>query len=616
MFDIAQELNNLPALPGVYLMKDAEGNIIYVGKAVSLKNRVKQYFQKSSNHSPKVAAMVSKISSFEYIVTDTEVEALILECNLIKLHKPRYNILLKDDKGYPYIKITMQEAYPRVMMARRKEDDGAKYFGPYISNYSVHNTIETLKKIFPLKTCNRDLPREIGKKRPCLNYHLGRCLAPCQGGVSTEEYMKNINDIIKLLTGRSDEIIKRLEGEMQEAAEALEFEKAARLRDRIRYIETISQRQKVDLSTEEDLDIIALASNESDACVQVFFIREGKILGRNHFILEEAGGDSRDEILTSFIQQFYEDAEYCPPTILIPERIQDTDLLEKWLSDRKGSRVSIKVPMRGEKLSLLKMAESNAQIQLNNFVLNLKGLSGKNIKALDKLCRLLDLDEIPVRIEAYDVSNTGSTENTASMVVFSNGEFERQSYRRFKIKQAWQGDLPSMKEVLLRRFSHEELPLPDLLLVDGGLGHVNMALEAIKESGRQELEGILVLGMVKDDKHKTRGLITPEGREIPLKHDLDVLRLISSIQNEAHRFALDYNKKLRNKRYSFSALDEIPGIGKARKMALLRAFGSVAEIKKAGREDLMKVKGITGKVADNIIEYFKNKEDKENQSET
>lgn len=607
MFDIKQELSNLPMLPGVYLMKDSEGNIIYVGKAVALKNRVKQYFQKSSNHTPKVAAMVSKIKSYEYIVTDTEMEALILECNLIKLHKPRYNILLKDDKSYPYIKITMKEAYPRVMLARKKEDDGSKYFGPYTSNYSVHNTIETLRKIFPLKTCNRDLPRDIGKKRPCLNYHLGRCLAPCAGGVAVEDYMKNINDIIKLLSGRSDEIIKKLEKEMHDAAEELNFEKAAEIRDRIKYIESISQRQKVDVSSTEDFDIVALAANETDACVQVFFIREGKILGRNHFILEGAGADSRDEIISSFIKQFYEDADFYPSTILIPEDIQDADVVEEWLSSKKGSKVNIRVPMRGEKLSILKMAEANANIQLHNFSVKLKGINGKNLNTLEKLCELLELDEIPVRIEAYDVSNTGMTENTASMVVFSNGVLDKKSYRRFKIKQVQQGDVPSMKEVLLRRFKHDELPVPDMILVDGGTGHVNMALTAIKESGRQDLQEVIVLGMVKDDKHRTRGLITPDNKEIPLKHDLDVLRFVTLIQDEAHRFALDYNKKLRNKRYSFSALDEIPGIGKVRKMTLLRAFGSVANIKKASKEELIKVKGITERVADNIIEYFKTK---------
>jgi excinuclease ABC subunit C len=609
MFDIQEELRNLPVQPGVYIMKDAAGIIIYVGKAVVLKNRVKQYFQNSSNHTPKVLAMVSKIASFEYIVTDTEVEALILECNLIKHHKPRYNILLKDDKAYPYIKITMNETYPRIMMARRIENDGAKYFGPYISNYSVHNTIETLTKVFPIKTCSRDLPRDIGKQRPCMYYHLGRCLAPCQGGVNAEEYRELMNDICALLGGKSSDIITKLEKQMESSAENLNFEKAAEIRDRIQYINSLIGKQKADIASIEDIDIIALAKNDVDTCVQVFFIRGGKILGRDHFILEGTGTDPDDEIISSFIKQFYEDVAFYPPNILIQIELSDQEVIEKWLSAKKDGRVHIRVPQRGEKHALLKMVEANAKISLGNFSIKFKGLNEKDIKVLEKFTTLAGLVELPTRIEAYDVSNTGRQENVASMIVFENGKPAKKEYRRYKIKmEEWQGDVPSMKEVLLRRFKHEDMTNPNLILVDGGIGHVNMAMEAILESGRKDLQEVKVLGMVKDDKHRTRGLIDENHKEIELKHDLDIYRFVTSIQDEAHRFAIEYNRKLRDKRYSASVLDEIPGVGKSRKKELIKGFGSLAKIRKATKEELVKIKGITEKNADNILEYFSNGE--------
>lgn len=606
MFDIQQELKNLPTSPGVYIMKDADNKIIYVGKAIILRNRVKQYFQKSSNHTPKVLAMIAKIASFEYIVTDSEMEALILECNLIKYHRPHYNILLKDDKAYPYIKITMNEMYPRIMLARRIEkNDGAKYFGPYTSNYAVQNTINTIKKIFPVKTCAKDLPKDQGKTRPCLNFHLGRCLAPCQGNVDVEEYNDIIKDIISLLSGRSNEIIKKLEDEMKAEAKQLNFEKAAMLRDRIESISLITEKQKVDLSSNEDLDVIAIAKNDIDACVQIFFIREGKILGRNYFILEGSGREADSEIVSSFLKQFYASATSYPPSILVPAMAEDSDVIESWLTELRGANVNIKVPQRGDKHDLIKMVGENAKLSLVNFAIRYKGISEKNLKVLERLCSLTGIEEVPKRIEAYDVSNTGMLDNVASMVVFENGKPNKSEYKRFKIKaEGWPGDVPSMKEVLSRRFKHFDFETPDLILVDGGIGHVNAVLEEISKAERDDLSKVNVLGMVKDDKHRTRGLVNSDNVEYPLKYDLDVLRFVTSVQDEAHRFALEYNKKLRDKRYKASELDDIKGIGPKKKKELLKYFGSVAKIKKANKEELLSVNGITEKLADNIMGYF------------
>lgn len=605
MFDFKQEIANLPLLPGVYIMRDENGEIIYVGKAVKLKNRVRSYFQQNAGHTPKVKAMVAKIASFEYIVTDSEFEALILECNLIKENKPQYNILLKDDKGYPYIKITMNEEYPRMTLARKVEKDGAKYFGPFYSAWVVNETMDALEKVFPLKSCSKQLPRDVGKTRPCLNYYIGRCVAPCQGGVNKEEYRNMMKSVCSFLNGHVEEVAEELKKKMDACADRLEFEKAAEYRDKIEIVNRLTNKQKVAGVKNENIDIIGIAQNEIDCCIQMFFIRGGKAIGRDFFILEGMGADKSEGIISGFIKQFYGEANYFPPMILIPEEIEDRELLEKWISEKRMGKVQIKVPEKGDKKNLVKMSSANAAIQLRNFSVRCKGITETELKVLEKLKEMTSLEKIPARIEAYDISNTGTSENVASMVVFENGKANKKEYKRFKIKETFnKGDVESMREVLNRRLSHNEIPLPDIIMADGGLLHANMVEEALRESGREGAGNVKVFGMVKDDKHRTRGLIY-EGRELDLKKDLEVFRFITSIQDEAHRFALEYNKKLRDKRYTASQLDEIDGVGKAKKIALLKSLGSLANIKKATKDELMSVKGISERIADNIINYFK-----------
>ncbi len=617
-FDIQQELKKLPAKPGVYIMKDENQNIIYVGKAVVLKNRVKQYFQASSNLSPKTQAMVGRIREFEYIITDSELEALILECNLIKKHKPRFNILLKDDKNYPYIKVTMNEEYPRVFMTRRMEKDGARYFGPYSSVNAVKETISLLKKIFPIKSCNRVFPRDIGKARPCLNYYIFQCLGPCQGDVNKEEYRNLMKDICNFLTGKQEEVVKRLEKQMAAASENLDFEKAANYRDKLNSLKHIAEEQKV-LSTEmEDQDVVAFARNNTDCCMQVFFIRGGKLIGREHFMLEGSGDTEGRELMTSFIKQFYNSAAFVPGEILLQEDIDEAEIIERWLSDKKTSRVHIRVPRRGEKHHLVDMVAQNAMNALNQFKEKIKNEKNTSSEGLEAFTAFLQLEKAPRRIEAYDISNTGSSEMVASMVVFENGVPTNREYRRFRIKSVdRQNDYASMQETVFRRFKHAEREsnellkagadaisgkftvLPDLILVDGGLGHVNAITGVLKEMNVQ----IPVYGMVKDDNHRTRGLVSTE-KEYNLSDNLTVLRFVTAIQDEAHRFAIHYNRKLREKRYTGSVLDEIEGIGPKRRKLLIKHFGSAGKIKSAGLDDLQAIEGISEAVAKKIFSYF------------
>lgn len=619
MFDIQEELRKMPDKPGVYLMKDKKGKVIYVGKAVVLKNRVRQYFQSLSGQSPKVRAMVPLIKEFEYIVTDSELEALILECNLIKKYKPKFNVLLRDDKSYPYIKVTMNEDYPRVIMTRRVQKDGGKYFGPYTNVAAVKETLRLLKKLFPMKTCNKVLPRDIGKDRPCLNYYIHQCLGPCQGNVDKEEYRAVMKDICSFLSGKQDEIIKRLEEQMKAAAENMEFEKAARIRDKLSSLRHIAEKQKVLTTSDVDQDVIAFAKDDTDACVQVFFVRGGKLIGREHFIFEGMGDVEDGELIASFMKQFYNTAEFVPNEILIQSEIDEADLLQEWLSEKRGGKVYIKVPKKGDKHHLIEMVSQNARVALEQFRERVKIEAETAGESLKKLSEILKLEKIPGRIEAYDISNTGTSEMVASMVVFENGIPNSKEYRRFRIKsQEGQNDYASMQEVIYRRFkraerekssqdassSHEEekgfSKLPDLIFVDGGLGHVNAAKEVLDDLG---INNIPVFGMVKDNKHRTRGIVTQNG-EIGLSEDISVLRLVTSIQNEAHRFAVEYNKKLRRERYKSSELDNIEGVGEKRKKALLRHFGSISRIKTAGVDELAAVKGISRNVAQKIYDYF------------
>ena len=619
MFDIQEELRKMPDKPGVYLMKDKKGKIIYVGKAVVLKNRVRQYFQSLSGQSSKVRAMVPLIEEFEYIVTDSELEALILECNLIKKYRPKFNVLLKDDKTYPYIKVTMNEEYPRVIMTRRVQKDGGRYFGPYTNVAAVKETIKILKKLFPMKTCKKVLPRDIGKERPCLNYYIYQCLGPCQGNVDKEEYRTVMKDICSFLSGRQDRIIKRLEEQMKTASENMEFEKAARIRDKINSIKHISEKQKVLSTSDVDQDAVAFAKDETDACIQVFFIRGGKLIGREHFIFEGMSDVEDGELIASFMKQFYSNAEFVTHEILIKSEIDEIDLLQEWLSEKRGGKVYIKVPKKGDKHYLIEMVAQNAQVALEQFKRRIKVEEETTGESLKELSEILGLDEVPRRIEAYDISNTGSSEMVASMVVFEDGMPNNREYRKFRIKsQEGQNDYGSMQEVIYRRFRRAEMEkslqaanniydvekgfskLPDVIFVDGGLGHLNAANEVLKELG---IHDIPVFGMVKDNKHRTRGLVTPKG-EIELSENISVLRLVTYIQNEAHRFAVEYNKKLRKDRYKSSELDNIEGVGEKRRKALLKHFGSISRIKTAEVEELAVVEGISKSTAQKIYDYF------------
>ena len=608
-FNIEEELKKLPAKPGVYLMHDEKDQIIYVGKAISLKNRVRQYFQASRNKGAKIDQMVTHIRRFEYIVTDSELEALVLECNLIKEHRPKYNTMLMDDKGYPFIKVTINEAYPRIMLARTMQKDKAKYFGPFTSAAAVKDTIDLIRKLYQIRSCNRNLPKDIGKERPCLNYHIKQCKAPCQAYVSEAEYRKSINEAIKFLNGHYDGILKDLEIKMLEASENMEFEKAIEYRELINSVKQISQKQKITDSSGEDRDILAVAKDAEDAVVQVFFIRGGRLIGRDHFFLRNAQESSKGELLESFIKQFYAGTPFIPSEIMIQEELAERELLEAWLSKKKEHRVHIKVPKKGEKEKLVELARTNAAMVLNTDKERLKREEGRTIGAVKEIEKLLGLENI-VRLEAFDISNISGFAAVGSMVVYEKGKPKKTDYRKFKIKSV-QGpdDYASMKEVLTRRFQHglEETDsetgsfhvFPDLILMDGGRGQVNIALEVL-----QELKlNIPVCGMVKDDNHRTRGLYH-NNVEVPIDTQSEGFKLITRIQDEAHRFAIEFHRSLRSKGQVHSILDEIPGIGPTRRKALMKHFDSIEQIKSATIEELKVLPSMNEKSAKEVYSFF------------
>ena len=611
MFNIEEELKKLPAKPGVYLMHDEKDQIIYVGKAISLKNRVRQYFQTSRNKGVKIEQMVTHIKRFEYIVTDSELEALVLECNLIKEHRPKYNTMLMDDKGYPFIKVTTNEAYPRIMLAREIKKDKAKYFGPYTSATAVKDTIDLIRKLYQIRSCNRNLPKDIGKERPCLNYHIKQCKAPCQEYISEEEYGKSIDEAIRFLNGHYDSILKDLEQKMQDASENMEFEKAIEYRELLNSVKQIAQKQKITDSSGEDRDILAVAKDSEDAVVQVFFIRGGRLIGRDHFFLRNASEDSKSKILESFIKQFYAGTPFIPSELMLQEEIEEREILEQWLSKKKEQKVRIKVPKKGEKEKLVELARTNAALVLNTDKERLKREEGRTIGAVKEIEKLLGLSGI-VRMEAYDISNTSGFASVGSMIVYEKGKPKRNDYRKFKIKSV-QGpdDYASMEEVLTRRFRHglEELEngedmgsftvFPDLILMDGGRGQVNVALEVLEKLNLQ----IPVCGMVKDDSHRTRGLYY-NNMEIPIDRHSEGFKLITRIQDEAHRFAIEFHRKLRSQGQVHSILDEIEGIGPARRKALMKHYASIDEIKNASVEELKILPSMNEKSAKEVYRFF------------
>lgn len=610
-FDIQEELKKLPARPGVYIMHDEKDHIIYVGKAISLKNRVRQYFQASRNKGIKIEQMVTHIRRFEYIVTDSELEALVLECNLIKEHHPKYNTMLMDDKTYPFIKVTTGEAFPRVVLSRKMLKDKAKYFGPYTSSQAVRDTIDLIHKLYHLRSCNRSLPRDIGKERPCLNYHIKQCNAPCQGYISQEEYGKSVNEVLRFLNGHYETVLGELEEKMNAASEALEFERAIEYRELISSVKKVAQKQKITDSSGEDRDILAVASEEEDAVVQVFFIRGGRLIGRDHFYLRISKGESASEILNSFVMQYYAGTPFIPSELMLQDEVEDRELLEKWLSSKRGQKVSLRVPKKGTKEKLVELARENARLVLSKDKERLKREEGRTIGAVKEIAALLDLEEI-VRMEAYDISNTNGFESVGSMVVYERGRPKRNDYRKFKIRGI-QGadDYGSMREVLTRRFTHglkereENVELgkftsfPDLIMMDGGKGQVNVALQVLDELHLR----IPVCGMVKDDHHRTRGLYY-QNEEIPIDRSSEAFRLITRIQDEAHRFAIEYHRQLRGKGQVHSILDDIDGIGPARRKALMRHYTSLDDIRKATVEELAGIPSMNEKAAESVYKFF------------
>lgn len=610
-FNIQEELKKLPGKPGVYLMHDEKDAIIYVGKAISLKNRVRQYFQSSRNRGAKIEQMVIHISRFEYIVTDSELEALVLECNLIKEHRPKYNTMLMDDKTYPFIKVTVNEPFPRVMMARRMKKDKAKYFGPYTSAGAVKDTIELIRKLYHIRSCNRSLPKDIGKERPCLNYHIHQCHAPCQGYISREEYRKSIDEVVRFLNGNYDPILKELEEKMLDASENLEFEKAIEYRELLASVQKIAQKQKITDTAGDDRDIIAMASEGEDAVVQVFFIRGGRLIGRDHFYLKIAENDTKSEILSSFIKQFYAGTPYIPAELMLPEEIEDQEIIEEWLTTRREHKVRLRIPKKGTKEKLVELAQKNAQMVLKNDKERLKREEGRTIGAVKELEKILGLTGI-IRMEAYDISNTNGFDSVGSMVVYEHGKPKRNDYRKFKIKSV-QGpdDYASMNEVLTRRFEHglrerqDESEtggfqaFPDLIMMDGGRGQVNIALEVLEKLNLH----IPVCGMVKDDNHRTRGLYF-NNVELPIDRNSECFRLITRIQDEAHRFAITFHRQLRSKGQVHSILDDIPGVGPARRKDLMRSFENIEAIRNATVDDLKELPSMNEKSAQEVYKFF------------
>ena len=610
-FDIQEELKKLPGRPGVYIMHDEQDHIIYVGKAISLKNRVRQYFQSSRNKGVKIEQMVTHIRRFEYIVTDSELEALVLECNLIKEHHPKYNTMLMDDKTYPFIKVTTNEVFPRVMLSRKMLKDKARYFGPYTSSQAVRDTIDLIHKLYHLRSCSRNLPRDIGKERPCLNYHIKQCEAPCQGYISQEEYGRAVNEVLRFLNGNYDTVLGELEEKMNAASEALEFERAIEYRELISSVKKVAQKQKITDSSGEDRDVLAVASQEEDAVVQVFFIRGGRLIGRDHFYLRITKGESASETLNSFILQYYAGTPFIPAELMLQDEVEDREILETWLSSKRGQKVTLRVPKKGTKEKLVELAQENAKMVLTKDKERLKREEGRTIGAVKEIAALLGLDEI-VRMEAYDISNTNGFESVGSMVVYERGRPKKNDYRKFRIKGIkGADDYGSMREVLTRRFTHglrerqENAELgkftafPDLIMMDGGRGQVNVALQVLDEL---HLE-IPVCGMVKDDHHRTRGLYY-HNEEIPINRSSEAFRLITRIQDEAHRFAIEYHRQLRGKGQVHSILDDIEGIGPARRKALMREYLSLDEIKKASVEELAKIPSMNEKAAESVYNFF------------
>lgn len=605
MFNIEEELRKLPDKPGVYLMHDKNDTIIYIGKAVVLKNRVRQYFQSSRNLSPKIQKMVQKIAWFEYIVVDSEMEALVLECNLIKEHQPKYNTMLKDDKHYPYIRFTVQEEYPRIMLTRERKKDKAKYFGPYTSAIAVQDSIDLLKKTYFIRSCNKVLPRDIGKERPCLYYHLGQCKAPCQNYISKEEYQKNMEQVEEFLNGNYALITKRLEEQMQKFSKEMEFEKAAEYRDLLFSVKKLSEKQKADDANLVDRDIVAFATAGDEAVAQVFFVRDGKMVGREHFYLTGVEQETRSEIMANFIKQFYSGTPYIPKELLLAEETKEKELLEHWLSTKRGKRVRIVVPKKGEKEQLVELAEKNASLVLQKDSERIARQENRTKGALQEIADWLGLKQLN-RIESFDISNINGFENVASMVVFEGGKPKKADYRKFRIKTvSGPNDYASMREVLTRRLEHakregeEFTKLPDLILMDGGKGQVNIALEVLKE---QEFS-IPVCGMVKDDAHRTRGLYY-NNIELPLNTKSEGFHLITRIQDETHRFAIEYYRSLHGKAQTHSILDEIPEIGATRRKVLMKQYASLEALKNAKVEELAMLPSMNQKAAQAVYDFF------------
>lgn len=579
-------------------MHDERDAIIYVGKAISLKNRVRQYFQSSRNKGVKIEQMVTHIARFEYIITDSELEALVLECNLIKEHRPKYNTMLMDDKAYPFIKVTVQEDFPRVLFARQMYKDKAKYYGPYTSAAAVKDTIDLIHKLYGIRTCNRQLPKMQGKERPCLNYHIHQCPAPCQGYISKEEYGESVKKALHFLNGNYAPILKELEEKMQQAAEEMEFEKAIEYRELLGSVKKIAQKQKITNSDMEDKDVIAMAKDREDAVVQVFFIRDGRLIGRDHFCLHIAADDKKEEILAAFVKQFYAGTPYIPREIMMQYEIGEAEVIESWLSERKGQKVHICVPKKGEKEKLVELAQKNAKMVLDQDKERIRREEGRTIGAMKEIAGLLNLPEIS-RVEAYDISNISGFQTVGSMVVFEKGKPKRSDYRKFRIRGV-QGadDYASMEEMLTRRLSHYET-YPDLIMMDGGRGQVNIALKVMDAVGVH----VPVCGMVKDDHHRTRGIYF-NNVEIPIDRDSEGFRLVTRIQDEAHRFAIEYHRSLRSKEQVHSVLDDIKGIGPARRRALMKAFQTLDDLKAASEEELAQVEGMNSLSARQVYEFF------------
>ena len=618
MFQIEEELKKPPGQPGVYIMHDAKDAIIYVGKAISLKNRVRQYFQSSRDKTAKIKQMVSKIARFEYIVTDSELEALVLECNLIKEHRPRYNTMLKDDKTYPYIKVTASEEYPRILFSRQMKKDKNKYFGPFTSAGAVKDTIELIRKIYRIRACSRKLPQDMGKDRPCLYYHIHQCDAPCQGYISQADYQKSVKQAVGFLNGQYEPVMKYLEEKMRTASETMEFEKAIEYRDLLDSVRKVAQKQKITSQSMEDRDIIAMAKDERDAVVQVFFVRDGKLIGREHFHMNLTGSESKAEILNSFVKQFYAGTPFVPHEIWVQEELEDAEVIASFLTARRGQKVRFVVPKMGEKERLVELAEKNAKMVLSQDKEKIKREELRTIGAMNQIGSWIGLSGIK-RVEAYDISNISGFESVGSMIVYENGRPKRNDYRKFRIRTV-QGpnDYASMREVLLRRFSHglEETKklqaeggdlamgsftrFPDLLMMDGGRGQVNIALEVLREL---QLE-IPVCGMVKDDNHRTRGLYY-QNVEIPIDRHSEGFQLITRIQDEAHRFAIEYHRSLRGKEQVRSVLDDIKGIGPARRKSLMRTFKTIEAVREASVEELEAAPQMNQAAAEAVYIFFR-----------